>query len=98
MTYKLKKKIPSRGYPITSKYYPECHKKANIEELKEFGMKKFKQVNAICMHHPDELLGTNTIFDETFVSEIVPEKYRNQVDFHEKIEVKCMLKKRRNHK
>jgi hypothetical protein len=90
---KIKKHIPEEGYPIISKYYPECHKEANKKELKKYGLKKFRQVNALYMHNLGELLGTNTISGKTYVSSIVPEKHRIQVDYHEKVEFECLSKK-----
>lgn len=94
--YKLKKHITLKGYPITSKDYPICHREAIKKEIERFGLHKFHQLGGLIPSHSDELFGTNTQRGHIFVSSVVPKKFRDEVYFHEKQEMKCLLKRRHN--
>lgn len=92
--YELKKYIPIKGYPLTYKDYPICHKEATKKEIEKFGLHKFHQLAGIILSHPDELLGTSNLYGKIFVSDVVPKKFREQVHFHEKQEVRCFSRKK----
>lgn len=99
--YKLKRHIPIKGYPLTSKDYEDCHKFATRQEIKKFGIHKFHKLGILIPLHQHELLGTNKPSGEIDVSMIVPKHpfwEREEVAYHEKQEVECLKKKRRRHK
>ena len=93
--YKLKKHIEAKGYPLTSENYTECHREATRKEIEKFGLHKFHKLGILIPQHPKDLLGTNDIKGNIYISLLVPEKYREEVEYHEKCESKCL---RRKHK
>jgi len=93
--YKVLKHVHINGYPVTSKYYPECHLKATRDEIKKFGIHKFRQLGILIPLHPKEYLGSNDVHGNLFVSKIVPKKFREEVAYHECVESRCLLRKRK---
>jgi hypothetical protein len=81
--------ISSRGYPVSSKKYPEAHRKADKAELKEYGTKRWDEVEKVAEDVPEkELAGSHN--DKLIVSKKVPERLRGQVLYHEKKEKEIM--------
>ncbi len=92
----LYKKHPAHVYPLTNKYYLECHKFATQQEIKKFGLHHFHQLGGLIPSHPDELLGDNTRRGKIYVSMVVPENphwKREEVRYHEEQEAICIKKK-----
>lgn len=85
----IKKRIPAKGYPLTSPYYSVAHMLSSKEELHKFGRKDYNRLNAIAEKHPRELLGTHH-GNKVIISSIVPKSLRAEVRFHEKRELELM--------
>lgn len=90
--YELKDRIPDKGFPTSSKRYPESHEKADKEEKKKYpnGYNSLKSLVKKTPH--GELLGKSTRTGRVEVSDKVPRKLREEVAFHEKTENKDLLK------
>jgi hypothetical protein len=81
--------ISSKGYPVSSPNYPEAHRKADKEELKEYGTKRWDEVERIAESLPEqELAGSHN--GKLIVSKKVPKELRGQVLYHEMKEKELM--------
>lgn len=89
---KIIDKILDKGYPITNKCYPQAHKQADKAEIKHYGKHKFNKLNKIINQTiPEgELARKHTKQGIIQLSSKIPQKYRNQVKFHELIELNNM--------
>lgn len=89
----MSRRIPAKGYPITSKKYPPAHALASKLELHKFGKTGYDHLNIISKKHPGELLGTHDAHGHIKVSSVVPTRLIPEVKFHEKME-SILMKKR----
>ena len=93
MKYKVVKKLKEKGFPTSSKHYPEAHEEADKKEKKKFGKgyKSMKKVDDKL--DKGELAGKNFKSGKLEVSSKVPKKYRKEVAYHEEVENKILRKK-----
>lgn len=93
--FQIKSQLTDSGFPTHSSRYKQAHRKANEAEEKKYGKKNFKELekidNKIGAHR---LAGKNLESGKIEVSKKVPEKFRKEVAYHEKIESKNLKKKR----
>lgn len=93
--FKVMNTLSDKGFPTHSKKYHSAHELANKKEKEKFGKKAFKEVEKIDRKLGNhELAGKNTRSGKIEVSKKIPEKYRNEVAYHEKIENKALRKKK----
>ncbi len=92
MKTKIVKRISNKGYPINNKCYPCAHKRANKAEKEKYGKRKFKTLNNVINKTlpKEELAGKHTQSGIIQLSNKIPSKYRNQIKFHELIEMNEM--------
>lgn len=92
---KLLNKIPIKGYPRTSKCYKQAHQRANIAEIKKYGKQHFNKLNKLIktILPINELAGKHTKQGIIQLSNKIPKRYRNQIKFHELIEMNNMKSK-----
>ena len=86
---KLVNDITRKKDPYKNKVTLSAHKKADIAEKKKFpsGYKSLKKNDQKLKKH--EFIGENSAKDNTIeISKKLPKKYRKEVIFHEKIELK----------
>ncbi len=95
MKAKIVKHISNKGYPINNKCYPRAHKQANKAEKEKYGKRRFNKLNAIINKTlpKGELAGKHTQSGIIQLSNKIPLKYRNQIKFHELIEMNEMNKR-----
>ena len=92
MNYTLVPLITTKGYPTTSKKYPNAHRKANEAEKKRFGVRRFKALTKIIQKRTPigELAGSHTKTGKIRISKKIPKEYRAEIKFHELKEHKFM--------
>lgn len=94
--YHLKDKLTDKGFPTHSKEYKKAHAKANEAEKHRFGKENFERLGKTIKSIPKhELLGKNTKKGDIEVSKKVPKKYRKEVAYHEKVESKNLIGKKK---
>ena len=88
MANKIVKKIPNENWTV-SKQYKTAHEFADKEEKKKYG-KDYKKLDKWIDKNtkPKEYVGMNFLSGKTEVEKKVPKKYRKEVEFHEKEELK----------
>lgn len=86
---KITNKISDKGYPISNSCYKQAHRQANQKEIQKYGKRQFNKLNSIIktLIPKGELDGKHTITRTIQISKKVPKEYRNQVKFHELIEL-----------
>ena len=92
---KITNRISNKGYPISSKCYRHAHRKANKEEKEQYGKQRFNKLNTIInkIIPNNELAGKHTKSGIIQLSSKIPKQYRNQIKFHELIEMNNMKSK-----
>ena len=92
---KLIDKISSKSYPRTSKCYTHAHQRANRAEIKKYGKQRFDKLNKLIktLIPKGELAGKHTKSGIIQLSTKIPKRYRNQIKFHELIEMNNMKSK-----
>lgn len=91
---KIKPKVTNKGYPINNRCYRGAHQKANKAEKEQYGKQRFNKLNTLIneLIPKGELAGKHTKQGTIILSSKIPKKYRNQVKFHELIEINNMNK------
>lgn len=89
---KITNKISDKGYPTYNSCYKQAHKRANQKEIQQYGKRRFNKLNSIIKNliPKGELAGKHTKQNIILISNKIPLKYRNQVKFHELIELNEM--------
>lgn len=89
---KISNKITNKGYPISNLCYKQSHRQANKLEIKHYGKRQFNKLNKIIetLIPKGELAGKHTKQNTIIISSKIPKKYRNQVKFHELVELNNM--------
>lgn len=83
------KSLSDQGFPTHDPSYHKAHIQANIAEQKRFGKKSFHELEKLDRKFgKHELAGKNLPSGKIEVSKKVPKKYREEVEYHEKIENK----------
>lgn len=92
---KLINKITRKKNPYKNKIIEESHRVADTAEKKKYpkGYKKLKKFDNKLGKH--EFAGENTYSGKVEVSKKVPKKLRKEVEFHEKVELKNKLKRKK---
>lgn len=83
--------IDNSGYPVNQPDYTESHKYADARELNQYGYNRWNVVENYA--RANKLIGTH-IGDKIMVSSNIPDKYKGQVLYHERQEMKKMVNKR----
>lgn len=100
MAAKVVKIIKKTGWPVftrsgaVSKTWERAHKASNKATLKRFGSKVAKSINRIKVPS-NELLGSHTRKGRLLVSSRVPEHLRGAIAYHEAVEHRLMMQKKR---
>lgn len=94
MKTKIVPKILDKGYPTNNRCYRQAHQQANKLEKEKYGKQRFDKLNRIINTNlpKGELAGKHTPTGIIQLSNKIPSKYRNQIKFHELIEMNEMKK------
>jgi hypothetical protein len=95
-SYHLKDKLTDKGFPTHSKKYASAHEQADKAEKKKFPRKDYVAMQKVDAKLPKgQLAGKNLKNGKIEVSRKVPAKLRREVQYHEKVESKQLLRKKR---
>jgi hypothetical protein len=96
--YKVVKDIKRKGFPTSSKLYPEAHEEASNSEKKKYpkGYKKLKKVDKNTKE--GQLIGKNTKSGKIEVAKSVKPSLREEVAYHENTEHKDIARLKKGSK
>ena len=93
--FKEVSKLADKGFPTHSKGYKAAHREANKAEKKQFGKKKFEELEKyVRKSGKHELIGKNTKTGKIEVEKKIPKRLQNEIAYHEKTENKILRKKK----
>ncbi len=80
------------SYPVDSRLYRNAHRRASRWEKKKFGFRRYRELMYVIGNviPKGELAGSHDKAGNTYISVKVPQRYWEQIEFHEQMELEFM--------